>query len=59
MNGRPEETLPGSAVLLVLVSKPEDVTTGPAVLAVDSLQDVEEALMGSPVLVEKVVGVKV
>ena len=47
VEGRLEEALMGSAVVGV---SPEDV------LVVDSLQDVEEALRGAAVLVEKVVG---
>lgn len=53
VEGSPDEALTGSAVVGLIV---EDVPVGSAVLVVDSLQDVEEALRGAAVLVEKVVG---
>lgn len=53
VEGSPEEAPMGSAVVVLI---PEDVPVGSAVLVVDSLQDVEEALRGAAVLVEKVVG---
>lgn len=48
------EDAPIGSTVAVLTS--EDVPLGSAVLVVDSLQDVEEALRGAAVLVEKVVG---
>jgi len=53
VEGSPEEAPTGSAVL---VSNPEDVLIESAVLVVDSVLDVGEALRGAAVLVEKVVG---
>jgi hypothetical protein len=53
VEGSPEEAPTGSAVLVL---NPEDVLIESAVLVVDSLLDVEEALRGAAVLVEKVVG---
>jgi len=49
----PEEAPMGAAVLVL---NPEDVPIGSTVLVVDSLQEVDEALPGAAVLVEKVVG---
>jgi len=53
VKGSPEEAPTGSAVLVL---NPDDVLIESAVLVVDSLLDVEEALRGAAVLVEKVVG---
>lgn len=53
VKGSPEEAPTGSAVLVL---NPEDVLIESAVLVVESLLDVEEALRGAAVLVEKVVG---